>query len=165
MFENIFQDLNAGLPDGERAVILLGRLIFAMVLGAIVGLQRERKGKPAGLRTHMLVALGAALFVIAPAEYGMGNEELSRVVQGLVTGIGFLGAGAILKLEEKREVEGLTTAAGIWMIAAVGVAVGLGRVGLAVVSTLLTWVTLAWIGRMENYINRESQSEPEERAE
>jgi putative Mg2+ transporter-C (MgtC) family protein len=92
----------------------------------------------------MLVALGAAVFVIAGGEFGMNPDSISRVIQGLVTGIGFLGAGAILKLYEKRAVEGLTTAAGIWMTAALGVAVGLGRFGLALVATF-------WHGRRSRW--------------
>ncbi|HET8563214.1 MAG TPA: MgtC/SapB family protein, partial [Candidatus Binatia bacterium] len=86
-------------------------------------------------------------------ETGMNSDGISRVIQGLITGIGFIGAGAILKLEEKRAIEGLTTAAGVWMTAAIGVAVGLGRLGLAMVSTLLTWITLSVVGKMEQRLN------------
>lgn len=118
-----------------------------------MGAQRESSGKPAGLRTHMLVAMGGALFVLAPLEAGMELNGISRVIQGIVTGIGFIGAGAILKLQDKREIEGLTTAAGIWMTAAVGIAAGLGRLGLALVSTVLTWITLALIGKIETWMN------------
>ena len=128
-------------------------MLFAIVLGAVVGIQREHSHKPAGLRTHMLVSLGAALFVIAVVESGMDNDGVSLVLQGLVTGIGFLGGGAILKLQQQREVEGLTTAAGIWLMAAVGVAVGLGRLGLATVGTILTWIIMSWVGRSEHRIN------------
>ncbi|MGH7824972.1 MAG: MgtC/SapB family protein, partial [Candidatus Binatia bacterium] len=134
----------------------------AMILGAVVGIQRERSGKPAGLRTHMLVALGAALIVIAPIEFGMDSDGLSRVIQGLVTGIGFLGAGAILKLEEKREVEGLTTAAGIWMTAAIGLSLGLGRLGLALVSTILTWITLSLVRKLEFRLNQKPRAKEDE---
>jgi putative Mg2+ transporter-C (MgtC) family protein len=150
----ILEELIGGLPDGRQLASLTVRLLIAMAFGSIIGLQREHSGKPAGLRTHMLVSLGAALLVIAPGEFGMDADGLSRVIQGLVTGIGFLGAGAILKLREQREVEGLTTAAGIWMTAAIGVAVGLGRLGLAFVSTIFTWITLSLIGKMEQRINR-----------
>ncbi len=123
-----------------------------MLLGAIIGIQRERTGKPAGLRTHMLVSMGAALFVLAPIELGMNNDDLSRIIQGIVTGIGFIGGGAILKLVEEREIEGLTTAAGIFVTAASGVAVGLGRIGLAVISAILGLITLSWINRFESRI-------------
>jgi putative Mg2+ transporter-C (MgtC) family protein len=133
-----------------------------MIFGAVIGIQRERAGKPAGLRTHMLVALGAAVFVIASGEFGMNPDSISRVIQGLVTGIGFLGAGAILKLYDKRAVEGLTTAAGIWMTAALGVAVGLGRFGLALVATLLAWMTLSLVRQMEHILNRGARKSEED---
>jgi putative Mg2+ transporter-C (MgtC) family protein len=154
----ILEELIGGLPDARQLASLTVRLLIAMAFGAIIGLQRERSGKPAGLRTHMLVSLGAALLVIAPAEFGMDADGLSRVIQGLVTGIGFLGAGAILKLREQREVEGLTTAAGIWMTAAIGLAAGLGRLGLAFVSTIFTWITLSVVRKMEERINRRKDS-------
>lgn len=149
----ILEELTAGLPDSRQIVRVVIRLLAAMLLGAIVGIQREQTGKPAGLRTHMLVALGAALFVLAPVEAGMDSDDLSRVIQGLATGIGFIGGGAILKLSEERDIQGLTTAAGIWMTAAVGVAVGLGRLGLALLSVLLTWFILAVVGRVEYRIS------------
>jgi putative Mg2+ transporter-C (MgtC) family protein len=149
----ILEEVFSGLPDVRQMVSLVTRLLTAMILGALIGAQRERSGKPAGLRTHMLVAMGGALFVLAPLEAGMELDGVSRVIQGIVTGIGFIGAGAILKLQDKREIEGLTTAAGIWMTAAVGIAAGLGRLGLAVVSTVLTWITLSIIGKIESWMN------------
>jgi putative Mg2+ transporter-C (MgtC) family protein len=148
----ILGELTAGLPDARQFTRIVIRLLVAMLLGAIVGIQREQTGKPAGVRTHMLVALGAALFVLAPLETGMTSDDLSRVIQGLATGIGFIGGGAILKLSQEREIQGLTTAAGIWMTAAMGVAVGLGRIGMAVLSALLTWFILAVIGKIEHRI-------------
>ncbi|MFH0341706.1 MAG: MgtC/SapB family protein [Chromatiales bacterium] len=113
-----------------------------------------REGKAAGLRTHMLVAVGTALFVIAALEVGMSMRDLSRVIQGIAAGIGFIGAGAILKLAEERQIQGLTTAAGIWMTAAVGVAAGLGQVGLALLSAVLAWMILAVFGAIEHRIER-----------
>jgi len=151
--EIILEELTAGLPDARQFARIVIRLLVAMLLGAIVGIQREQTGKPAGLRTHMLVALGATLFVLAPVEAGMTADDLSRVIQGLAAGIGFLGAGAILKLSKEREIQGLTTAAGIWMTAAMGVAVGLGRIGMALLSVLLTWFILAAVGRIEYRIS------------
>jgi putative Mg2+ transporter-C (MgtC) family protein len=148
----ILEELTAGLPDARQFTRIVIRLLVAMLLGARVGVQREQTGKPAGLRTHMLVALGAALFVLAPMEAGMNFDGLSRVIQGLATGIGFIGGGAILKLSQEREIQGLTTAAGIWMTAAMGVAAGLGRIGMALLSALLTWFILAVIGRIEHRI-------------
>lgn len=146
----ILEELTAGMPDSRQILRVMIRLLAAILLGAIIGAQREHTGKPAGMRTHMLVALGAALFTLAPAEAGMGSSDLSRVIQGLATGIGFIGGGAILKLSEQREIQGLTSAAAIWMTAAVGVAVGLGRLGLALLSVVLTWFTLAIVGKIEN---------------
>jgi putative Mg2+ transporter-C (MgtC) family protein len=149
----ILEEITGGLTDARQLTRIVVRLLVAMLLGAIVGIQREQTGKPAGLRTHMLVSLGAALFVLAPLESGMNSDDLSRVIQGLATGIGFIGGGAILKLSAEREIQGLTTAAGIWMTAAIGVAVGLGRIVTALLSMLLTWFILAVIGKVEHRIS------------
>jgi putative Mg2+ transporter-C (MgtC) family protein len=143
------QELSEGLPDAAQIAHVLVRLSVAALLGAVIGFQRERAGKPAGLRTHMLVALGAALFVITSLESGMSSEDLSRVIQGIATGIGFIGGGAILKMSEEREITGLTTAAGIWLTAAAGVSAGLGRWGAAALAVALTWIILAVLGRFE----------------
>ena len=125
------------------------RILAATLLGALVGYQRERAGKPAGLRTHILVCLGTAVFVLSCAGVGMSLEGLSRVIQGIVTGIGFIGAGSILKLSEERDIQGLTTAAGVWMTAAIGVSVGLGSLGVALLSTFFTLIILALAGPLE----------------
>ncbi|MGH7853550.1 MAG: MgtC/SapB family protein [Candidatus Binatia bacterium] len=154
MIDILLEEISFGLPDARQFWRIFIRLLVAMLVGAVVGVQRERSGKPAGIRTHMLVALGAALFVIGPMEFGMIESDLSRVIQGLVTGIGFLGAGAILKMEDKREIEGLTTAAGIWMTAAMGLAAGLGRFGLALISVILAWFVLAVVKKTEYWLNR-----------
>jgi putative Mg2+ transporter-C (MgtC) family protein len=145
----LWNEFADGIPDATQAIRILARISVATLLGAIIGQQRERTGKAAGLRTHMLVALSSAIFVIAPLEAGMSASDISRIVQGVVTGIGFLGAGTILKLSDEREVQGLTTAAGIWLTAAVGVATGLGRLGLAVICVALAWVILAVLARLE----------------
>jgi putative Mg2+ transporter-C (MgtC) family protein len=110
----------------------------------------------------MLVALGTALFVLADVEVGMTSADLSRVIQGLAAGIGFIGGGAILKLSEERDIQGLTTAAGIWMTAAVGVVVGLGRLGLALLRIALAWLTLAVVGRIERGISARQAAQAEE---
>ena len=146
----IWEELTSGLHDTRQLVHVLIRLIAATVLGAVVGAQREKAGKPAGLRTHMLVSLGTAVFVLACAGVGMSSDGLSRVIQGIVTGIGFLGAGSILKLNEERDIQGLTTAAGVWMTAAIGVAAGLGSLGVALLSTFFTLVILSLAGRLEH---------------
>jgi putative Mg2+ transporter-C (MgtC) family protein len=144
-----WEELTSGLPNARQLVHVLIRLMAATLLGAVVGLQRERAGKPAGLRTHMLVTLGTAVFVLACSGVGMSSDGLSRVIQGIVTGIGFLGAGSILKLNDERDIQGLTTAAGIWMTAAIGVAVGLGSLGVAMLSTVFTLIILTLAGLYE----------------
>ncbi len=147
---NIFwEELTSGLPDMRQLMHAIIRLTAAALLGAIVGYQRERARKPAGLRTHMLVCLGTTVFVLACSGVGMSVDGLSRVVQGVVTGIGFLGAGSILKLNEERDIQGLTTAAGVWMTAAIGVAVGMGSLGVALLSTFFTVVVLALVRPLE----------------
>jgi len=130
------------LPDAERATRIILRLLVAAILGGVLGFEREQKGKSAGLRTHMLVALGAALFILVPQQAGVSDADLTRVLQGLVAGVGFLGAGTIIKGGGEEEVKGLTTAAGIWLTAAIGVAAGMGREATAVISTILALVIL-----------------------
>ena len=131
------------LPDLEHAVRVSVRLLVAAILGGALGYEREYKGKAAGLRTHMLVSLGSALFVLIPLQAGMKVEDLSRVLQGVTAGIGFLGAGAILKQRDKNDIRGLTTAASVWLTAAVGIAAGMGREATAVLSALFALVILA----------------------
>ena len=158
-----WEELIYGLPDARQLVRVIIRMVAATLLGAIVGVERERAGKPAGLRTHMLVSLGTAVFVLACSGAGMHIDELSRVIQGIVTGIGFLGAGSILKLNEERAIQGLTTAAGIWMTAAIGVAVGLGSLGVALLSTLFTLIILALVGPLESWLRtKDSHDDPSE---
>jgi putative Mg2+ transporter-C (MgtC) family protein len=141
--ELLWQELTNGIPDRRSFVIVLIRVVAATVLGAVVGAQRQRAQKPAGLRTHTLVSLGTAVLVLACSGAGIGPDGLSRVIQGIVTGIGFVGAGSILKLSEEREIKGLTTAAGVWLTAAIGVAVGLGTLGIALIVTALTLLVLS----------------------
>lgn len=155
-------ELAAGLPDAAQLSRVVVRLLLAALLGAIIGAQRERMGKEAGLRTHMLVALGAALFIVAPIEFGMSGDELARIIQGLVAGIGFLGAGAILKLTRDKEIQGLTSAAGLWLTAAVGVAAGLGRWGSATVGVALIWFILDVVARFE--LRLQNKAAPKEAA-
>lgn len=134
------------IPDVAQVTRIVVRLSLAALLGGILGFEREFQGKAAGIRTHMLVSLGAALFVLVPQQAGMATADMSRVLQGVIAGIGFLGAGAIIKhKEEPGHVQGLTTAAGIWMTAAIGVACGLGREATAVLSMLLALVILTWV--------------------
>ncbi|MES3015988.1 MAG: MgtC/SapB family protein [Pseudomonadota bacterium] len=135
------------VPDAAQLTRIVVRLLLAALLGGILGYEREQKGKAAGIRTHMLVALGAALFVLVPQQGGMGIADMSRVIQGIVAGIGFLGAGAIIKQQREENVQGLTTAAGVWMTAAIGIACGLGRESTAVLSTLLALAILTLVPR------------------
>jgi putative Mg2+ transporter-C (MgtC) family protein len=151
--ELFWEELAHGLPDAKELARVIIRLVAATLLGAVVGIERERAGKPAGLRTHILVCLGTAVFVLAASGIGLGRDGVSRVIQGIITGIGFLGAGSILKLSEERAIQGLTTAAGIWMTAAVGVAVGLGSLGLALLGAILTLIILALLGPLESRLN------------
>ena len=142
---NTLQAEFSDLPDAGAATRILLRLSVAALLGGVVGFEREQQGKSAGLRTHMLVALGAAMFVLIPQQAGVSPGDLTRVLQGLVAGVGFLGAGTIMKGHGEEEVTGLTTAAGIWLTAAIGVAAGMGRESTAVLSTLLALVILTVI--------------------
>jgi len=134
-----FSDLG-DVDDITRIVV---RMLVAIVLGGLLGYERESAGASAGLRTHMLVSLGSALFVLIPLQAGMKVEDLSRVLQGVTAGIGFLGAGAILKQRDKNDIRGLTTAASVWLTAAVGIAAGMGREATAVLSALFALVILA----------------------
>ena len=118
------------------------RLVLAIFLGGLLGYEREVKGKAAGVRTHMLVCLGASVFVMLLELDGADHDAMSRVIQGVVAGIGFLCAGTILRGEDIADVKGLTTAAGLWATAAIGVAVGLGHEATAVLGTLMALLIL-----------------------
>lgn len=136
------------LPDPATATVIVARLLVAIVLGGMLGLEREAKGRAAGLRTHILVCIGSALFVMAPLLAGVSQADVTRVMQGIVSGIGFLGAGAILKLDHEERVQGLTTAAGIWAAAAIGMAVGMGMHLLAMASTVAALLVVSLLPRL-----------------
>jgi putative Mg2+ transporter-C (MgtC) family protein len=143
------------MPLSEMVV----RLIAATLLGAVLGLNRNLRGKAAGLRTHALVSLGSALAVLT-AELVVGNAPgtdrgaVTRAIQGIVAGVGFLGAGAILKTRSTRAIRGLTTAAVIWLAATIGIACGAGYWRAAVIAVLLALLVLV-IGRpLENLLDR-----------
>jgi putative Mg2+ transporter-C (MgtC) family protein len=131
------------LPDTAEATRIVLRLALAALLGGLLGIEREAKGKAAGVRTHMMVAMGAAMFVLASLQFDIQPADMSRVLQGVIAGVGFLGAGTILKGDAESQVKGLTTAAGIWMTAAIGVAAGMGKEATAVLATLLTLAIMA----------------------
>jgi putative Mg2+ transporter-C (MgtC) family protein len=126
------------------------RLFIAALLGGVIGIERQLHRHSAGLRTHILVTLGAAAFVLTGLRMAESERgDPLRVVQGVVIGIGFLGAGTILKRTAPEEVRGLTTAAGIWNAAAVGAAVGAGYLGLALSVTFITFGVLGTLGLLE----------------
>jgi putative Mg2+ transporter-C (MgtC) family protein len=131
---------------------LLGRMFLAAALGAIVGLERELRQKEAGLRTNILIAMGAALFTIMSIEIAGPGGDPARIAAQIVTGIGFLGGGAIL--HTKGTVHGLTTAATIWMNAAIGVAAGAGRYRLAIVATTVTLATLVALVPVDRWLDK-----------
>jgi putative Mg2+ transporter-C (MgtC) family protein len=151
LWEGIARDFS-DLPSPGQALRVLVRMILAVALGGVLGLQRTRSGKSAGLRTHMLVALGAALYALVPQEAGMKLADMSRVIQGIVTGIGFIGAGAILKQSEAHQIHGLTTAAGLWLTAALGMAAGMGREVTAILGTALAFVILSFFQDLEEKV-------------
>lgn len=148
------------IGDFSHATRIAARLVTAALLGGILGVEREFRGKPAGMRTHMLVAVGAAVFLMVPEHRGVEKADLTRVIQGVVAGIGFLGAGAIIKAHEGQEIHGLTTAAGIFSTAAIGVACGMGTLATATLCTLIAWVILCLLRPMENHLRRNHPSGP-----
>lgn len=139
-------------------VSILSRLCLALVVGAIIGLDRELRHKSAGLRTHMLVSLGSAIFVIISLQVGTENtyqNELSRVIQGIAAGVGFLGGGVILREAQRdamsAEVRGLTSAAAIWVAAALGIAAGCGLWQLGISGAVLSWLVLSLFKKLEKF--------------
>lgn len=148
-----FSDMN----DIELATRVTLKLLVAVFLGGLLGFEREQRGKSAGLRTHMLVCLGATLFIVAADPDGAMNDAMSRVIQGIVAGVGFLCAGTILKGDKPGDVKGLTTAAGIWFTAAIGVSVGLGYEAMAVISTVLALLILHALPALEKPVDRSDQ--------
>jgi len=140
------------IPDISRLTSITMRLALAAALGGVLGFEREQRGKAAGLRTHMLVALGSSLFILVPQHAGVSPGDLTRVLQGLLAGVGFLCAGSIIK-GGGEDVKGLTTAAGLWLTAAIGVTVGMGHDATAVLATVLVFVILSGIGRLERYMD------------
>lgn len=156
----LWQEVAHTLPQADQVVRVALRLVGSLVIGTLIGLQRELTHKPAGLRTHLLVALGSTLLVVAAVNAGMKSADVSRVIQGLVTGIGFLGGGTILKLTREHEIRGLTTAAGIWLTAAASIAVGLGMFVDAFIGVLFALCVLSAVGKFaeKHADGRESKS-------
>lgn len=130
---------------------LSSRLLLAILLGAVIGLERELDDKAAGLRTNMLVCLGSALFVLAPIQSGVvevDNSVMGRILEGIITGVGFVGAGSIMRQERVR---GLTSAAAVWVSAGLGVAAGLGEWKLGLLGAVLAFTILRILKQIERW--------------
>lgn len=143
----LWEELTFGLPDRRQFIQVIVRLAASVLIAGIVGYQREASGKAAGLRTHILVSIGSTVFVLGCIGAGMREDAISRVIQGIVTGIGFIGAGTILKRE--TDIKGLTTSAGLWTTCAIGVLIGLGELGIAIMTAIVTFLVLTVVGRLE----------------
>ncbi len=142
------------------------RLGLAVGLGGVIGAERELAGHWAGVRTHMMVSLGAAIFAIVAQPFCQDEPaQLTRVIQGIAAGIGFLGAGTILKLDDRKHVMGLTTAASIWLAAAIGTSVGLGALPLAVAATVMAVVVLLFLRPLRWLLSKLGREEPQNRHE
>lgn len=136
----------------DTSTVLI-RLILSFVFGGIIGLEREKKGRSAGLRTHILVCMGSGLIMLVSLYVfdiyaGRAPVDPSRIAAGVVTGIGFLGAGTIIT--NRGGAKGLTTAASIWVSSAIGLAVGCGFISAALFTTIITFITLAFLKHIEN---------------
>src|SRR3954454_2146756 len=155
IWQDIWQKVCDDFSVAPRAGVIVQfvlRLLVAAILGGMLGYTRELLGKEAGMRTHMLVGMGAAFFMATGHHAGMANADLSRVMAGVLTGIGFLGGGVILKLASEKEIHGLTTAAGIWFTAAVGVGVGMGQMMTAIAGAVLGLAVLTIMRKIERRI-------------
>jgi putative Mg2+ transporter-C (MgtC) family protein len=149
----LMDELGNSLPDLTHLMRIVGRLTVALIIGAGIGLQRQLTHKSAGVRTHMLVALGTALLLVSATDAGLASSDVSRIVQGIITGIGFLGGGAILKLTDHQEIRGLTTAAGIWLTAAASAAAGLGQTVAALIGLAFALIVLVVMGKLDRHLN------------
>ena len=140
------------------------RVGAALLAGAIIGIDRELKRKPAGMRTHSLVAIGSAVVVLVTVGQSTGDADaVSRAIQGIITGIGFLGAGVIMQYEDEKKVEGLTTAASIWVAAALGMACGAGLVELVLIALIAVVVVLVGGERVEAMLTRAKDGDQQSR--
>lgn len=148
--------MGSPMSIGMKEILL--RLTVATLIGSVLGLNRELKGKPAGMRTYALVMLGAALLAMMCTSPESGQtpnmDALSRVMQGIVTGIGFLGAGVILRDDTTHRIQGLTTAATVWLAAGLGVACGIGYWKPMLVATVLALIVLIFGEAVERWVNK-----------
>lgn len=143
------------LPYGETLL----RLVSALVVGGAIGLDRFLHGKPAGVRTHALVTLSAALVTLIGIELGrtgatFDGSEVSRIIQGIITGVGFVGGGVILQNPKTKSVRGLTTAVSLWLSACLGIGCGAGAWAVSLTATVLVLLVLSLGGRLERSIER-----------
>jgi len=137
------------------------RLGSAALLGGLIGVEREWMGKAAGLRTHMTVALGCAAFMLIAIESSSDQGNTSRAIQGIAAGIGFIGAGTILKRSEQEDIKGLTTAATIWLTAAVGAAAGAGQGWVGFVAVAIAFLILSIFSGIDRWLARKRGDAPE----
>ncbi|MCM1005120.1 MAG: MgtC/SapB family protein [Prevotella sp.] len=153
---NILEDFWLGITSTQVTLAnSMFRLLVAMLIGCVIGWERKRKGQVAGLRTFTLISMGACLAMLlsiyVPQEYmGLKNGDPGRIAAQVVTGVGFLGGGAMI--QQKGSIRGLTTAAGIWVVATLGMAVGVGMYGAAVIATVLVMITLISLEHWEHKV-------------
>ncbi|HWA15596.1 MAG TPA: MgtC/SapB family protein [Gemmatimonadales bacterium] len=153
----------------DTLVEAIGRLLVATLAGGIIGTERELHAKPAGVRTHALVALGAALVLLAGLLLGPGKElhpdAVSRVIQGLMAGIGFLGAGSILQRSQQSLIHGLTTAASLWIVAVIGIGAGLGLWRLTLAATCIVLLVLLAERPLTRLLGTETRTDSQRQTE
>lgn len=142
------------VPNTDYLMRIVTRLGAAALLGGMIGFEREWKNKAAGLRTHMTVALGCAAFMLVVTETGADTGNISRAIQGIAAGIGFIGAGTILKRSDEDDIKGLTTAATIWLTAAVGAAAGAGHGWLGLTGVLIAFLILSILSGVDTWLAR-----------
>jgi len=149
MMNILWEELSGGVSNRDQMLRVIIRVLAAILLGGLMGLQRVSPRKPSALRMHALVCLGTTIFLLACSAARLSLDGNSRVIQGIVTGIGFIGAGSVLKVSEEHLVHGLTASARVWTTTAVGIAVGLGQIGLAVITTILVTLALGVLSALE----------------
>ncbi len=139
------------MPSSQEIDIII-KVLLAALLGGLVGMEREHDKRPAGLRTNMLICIGAVVFgLIGQYSFPGDKGSISRIWQNIITGVGFLGAGAVIK--DEHGVQGLTTAAGIWAVAGIGLAIAANMYFLAVVAEVVIFVTLFFLRRVEHHLS------------
>ena len=150
----LWEELTAGLTNHDQLLRVFIRLFAAILLGGLIGLQRTRATKPSGLRTHTLVCLGTTVVLLSCLTAGISVEGVSGVIQGIVIGIGFIGAGSILKSSEEHLIHGLTASVRLWTTAAVGIAIGLGQLGIALIAAVLNILALRVISALQDRMGK-----------